>query len=110
MEKEKKGTWILQSVSWLGDAIEINVDVFQKIEKLFYLYGIPDETYTCESGLWIELSSRDQPWYSIPYWSWLGENIISSLLWSKIKQPQNHCSDFLRAFAVNQIVKTLVSA
>ena len=36
MEKEKKGAWVLQSVSWLGDAIEINVDVFQKIEKLFY--------------------------------------------------------------------------
>ena len=57
----------------------------------------------------MEQSSRDQPWYSIPYWSSLVEN-ISSLLWSKIKQPQNHCSDFLRAFAVNQIVQTLVSA
>ena len=50
MEKEKNGGWVLQSVSWLGDAIGINVDVFQKTEKLFYyLYGIPDETQINET-------------------------------------------------------------
>ena len=35
----------LRSVSQPGDTIRINIDVFQKIEKLFcHLYGMPDKT------------------------------------------------------------------
>ena len=41
----------LQSVSQLGDAITINADVFQKMEKLFcHLCEMPNETNINETG------------------------------------------------------------